>query len=85
MSLAVRCWNRPPIDVDAGVEKARALGAEVLGGPFDIPEVGRMAVLKDPQGATPVAPVRSATVLDQVLVQAPGARPVKSDRRGSTR
>ena len=38
-------------DVDAAVVKARALGAEVLGGPFDIPDVGRMAVLRDPQGA----------------------------------
>ena len=38
-------------DVDAAVAKAKAQGAEVLGGPFDIPGVGRMAVLKDPQGA----------------------------------
>lgn len=38
-------------DVDAAVAKARAQGAEVLGGPFDIPDVGRMAVLRDPQGA----------------------------------
>jgi predicted enzyme related to lactoylglutathione lyase len=31
--------------------QARDLGADVLAGPMDIPEVGRFAVLKDPQGA----------------------------------
>jgi len=38
-------------DVDEGVERARALGAEVLGGPFDVEGVGRIAVLRDPVGA----------------------------------
>ncbi|TXI17827.1 MAG: VOC family protein [Roseateles sp.] len=36
---------------DATVERARGLGATVCAGPFDIPGVGRMAVLQDPQGA----------------------------------
>ncbi|WP_293501833.1 VOC family protein [Roseateles sp.] len=36
---------------DATVEQAKGLGASVLAGPFDIPTVGRMAVLQDPQGA----------------------------------
>lgn len=36
---------------DATVEKAKGLGATVCAGPFDIPSVGRMAVLQDPQGA----------------------------------
>ncbi|HEY1131812.1 MAG TPA: VOC family protein [Roseateles sp.] len=36
---------------DATVEKAKGLGATVCAGPFDIPTVGRMAVLQDPQGA----------------------------------
>jgi predicted enzyme related to lactoylglutathione lyase len=36
---------------DATVEKAKGLGAKVLAGPFDIPNVGRMAVIQDPQGA----------------------------------
>ena len=36
---------------DATVEKAKTLGATVCAGPFDIPNVGRMAVLQDPQGA----------------------------------
>lgn len=38
-------------DLDSGVAKAKALGAEVLAGPFDVPGVGRIAVLRDPQGA----------------------------------
>jgi uncharacterized protein len=38
-------------DCDATVEKAKALGASVLNGPMDVPEVGRMAALMDPQGA----------------------------------
>jgi uncharacterized protein len=36
---------------DATVEKAKGLGATVCAGPFDIPTIGRMAVLQDPQGA----------------------------------
>jgi predicted enzyme related to lactoylglutathione lyase len=38
-------------DADATIEKAKAAGGELLVGPMDIPEVGRYAVLKDPQGA----------------------------------
>jgi len=38
-------------DVDATVERARALGATVMAGPDDVPGVGRYAVLVDPQGA----------------------------------
>ena len=38
-------------DVDAVVERATELGAEVLTGPDDIPTVGRIVVLRDPQGA----------------------------------
>lgn len=38
-------------DVDGACEKAKAAGGQVLSGPFDIPNVGRMAVLMDPQGA----------------------------------
>lgn len=36
---------------DATVEKAKGLGGTVCAGPFDIPTIGRMAVLQDPQGA----------------------------------
>jgi len=39
-------------DVDATVEAARGLGGKVLKEPEDIPNVGRFAVLSDPQGAT---------------------------------
>jgi predicted enzyme related to lactoylglutathione lyase len=38
-------------DCDATVAKAQELGADVLNGPMDVPEVGRMAALMDPQGA----------------------------------
>jgi predicted enzyme related to lactoylglutathione lyase len=38
-------------DVDARVEKARAAGAQLLRPIFDVPGVGRIAILKDPAGA----------------------------------
>ncbi len=38
-------------DCDRTVEKAKGLGAKVTAPPMDIPEVGRFAVLEDPQGA----------------------------------
>ena len=38
-------------DLDATVARARELGGNVIWGPMDIPEVGRVAGLTDPQGA----------------------------------
>jgi predicted enzyme related to lactoylglutathione lyase len=38
-------------DCDEDVKRAEALGAKTCAPPMDIPEVGRMAVLSDPQGA----------------------------------
>lgn len=38
-------------DVDATVEKVTALNGKVLSPPQDIPDVGRMATIQDPQGA----------------------------------
>lgn len=38
-------------DVDGTVERAVELGGQVIVPPFDVPEVGRLAVLLDPQGA----------------------------------
>ncbi len=38
-------------DVDACTEKAKAAGATVLSGPMDVPGVGRMTTITDPQGA----------------------------------
>lgn len=38
-------------DIDATAKKTTQLGGKVLAGPMDIPTVGRMAVLQDPQGA----------------------------------
>ena len=39
-------------DVDAIAAQAAALGGKVLVPPMDMPGVGRMAVIDDPQGAT---------------------------------
>ena len=38
-------------DVDARVAKAKDAGATVLQGPFDVPEIGRIATLREPGGA----------------------------------
>ena len=38
-------------DVDATVAKCKALGGKVCMEPMDVPTVGRMATLQDPQGA----------------------------------
>jgi predicted enzyme related to lactoylglutathione lyase len=38
-------------DADAAVAKAKDLGAQEIAPAFDVPGVGRMAVLQDPQGA----------------------------------
>jgi predicted enzyme related to lactoylglutathione lyase len=39
------------VDVDKTTKKAQKLGAEIVVPPFDVPDVGRIAVLVDPQGA----------------------------------
>ena len=38
-------------DVDATAAKAKKLGAQIAVEPFDVPTVGRIAVLVDPHGA----------------------------------
>ena len=38
-------------DVDASADESRSLGGSVAAGPQDIPEIGRFAVIQDPQGA----------------------------------
>lgn len=38
-------------EVDAAVEQAKALGGQVVAGPFDVFDSGRMALMTDPQGA----------------------------------
>lgn len=38
-------------DIDQSIEKAKSLGGTVVFGPYDIPNVGRMAVVSDPTGA----------------------------------
>jgi hypothetical protein len=39
-------------DINASTEKAQSLGATVLNGPMEIPNVGWATILKDPTGAT---------------------------------
>lgn len=39
-------------DVDARLAKAQELGAKIVHGPMDIPNVGRMVLIQDPFGAT---------------------------------
>lgn len=38
-------------DVDAAVAKVSDLGGQIMAPPMDIPEVGRIAIALDPQGA----------------------------------
>jgi predicted enzyme related to lactoylglutathione lyase len=38
-------------DVDARIKKAKAAGATAIREPFDVPGVGRIAILHDPGGA----------------------------------
>lgn len=38
-------------DVDGRVGEAEKAGAEILRPPFDVPDVGRIAILRDPTGA----------------------------------
>lgn len=38
-------------DVDRSVEQTRAAGGSVIREPFDVKEVGRVAIVKDPTGA----------------------------------
>jgi len=38
-------------DVDARLKAAKAAGAEVMREPFEVPDVGRIAIIKEPGGA----------------------------------
>jgi len=38
-------------DVDARLKKAKTAGAKVMKAPFDIPNVGRIAIVEEPGGA----------------------------------
>jgi predicted enzyme related to lactoylglutathione lyase len=38
-------------DVDVRLEKCKSMGATVVHGPMDVPNVGRMVLIADPQGA----------------------------------
>ena len=57
-------------DVDETVEKAKSAGGSLAAGPFDMGEVGRMAIIKDPQGAFVSAyqPTAEGAVAEGVFV-----------------
>ena len=57
---------------DATAERAKELGANVVAPPFDVMEVGRMAVVQDPQGAF-FMPWEPKDNIGAGLVNAPGA------------
>ncbi len=67
-------WNSyvSVADVDASAARAGELGATVHAPPFDVMDVGRMAVLQDPQGAF-VMLWQPGTTFGAELVNAPGA------------
>lgn len=59
MDASMRAAGIPPhwlvyiatASADESAEKARAAGGSIMNGPFDVHDQGRMAVVKDPQGA----------------------------------
>ncbi len=56
-------------NVDATCEQAVRIGAKVMMSPMDIPNIGRWAVLADPQGAA-IAPFRGNTTPPPVATRA---------------
>jgi predicted enzyme related to lactoylglutathione lyase len=57
-------------DVAASVAATQAAGGEVLRTPYDVPQVGRIAIVRDPGGAplglmTPVFPLDDVVIADQ--------------------
>lgn len=58
--------------VDESAAKAKELGANIMAEPFDVMDVGRMAVFADPQGAA-LCIWEARTSIGATLVNAPGA------------
>ena len=67
-------WNAyvAVANADESAARARALGATVLAGPFDVMDAGRMAVLQDPTGAVFQVWQASRTIGVRILNE-PGA------------
>ena len=59
-------------DADAITERARELGANVISEPFDVMDVGRMAILQDPPGAV-FCVWQPGTSIGAEVVNGPGA------------
>jgi predicted enzyme related to lactoylglutathione lyase len=77
---ALYASNQPPhwncyvtvASVDASAERATELGATLAAEPFDVMDVGRMAVIVDPHGA-PLCLWQPGTHIGASLVNTPGA------------
>jgi predicted enzyme related to lactoylglutathione lyase len=59
-------------DADAAAERVRAAGGTVLAGPIDLPPVGRLVVIQDPEGAG-ICAFQPADRAGAQLVNEPGA------------
>jgi uncharacterized protein len=59
-------------DADAITERAQELGANVMAGPFDVMDFGRMSTLQDPQGAV-FCVWQAGTSIGAQVVNGPGA------------
>jgi len=57
---------------DESAAKATSLGAAIIAEPFDVMEMGRMAIIKDPQGAM-FAIWQPGTMIGATVVNEPGA------------
>lgn len=59
-------------DVDSFVDKIKELGGEIVAGPFDVFDAGRMLTLKDPSGAV-VSLWQAKDHIGASLINTPGA------------
>ncbi|MCU1244936.1 MAG: glyoxalase [Acidobacteria bacterium] len=57
---------------DESAAKAKSLGATLIAEPFDVMDMGRMAIIKDPQGAM-FAIWQPGTMIGATIVNEPGA------------
>ncbi|WP_292293926.1 VOC family protein [Marivita sp.] len=53
-------------DVDEAVNKTQVAGGDVIRAPFDVPGIGRIAIIKDPTGA-PLGLIAEAASPEQAL------------------
>lgn len=71
-------------DVDAAMEQTRFAGGEVLRAPLDVPEVGRVGLVRDPTGAAvglmrPVFPGDALAAADAASEEGSADTPIDED------